>query len=58
MAPEPPEPDSLLWDTPNVIFSPHASALVPDMYLGRREVFKENLANQPFIYECDKVAGY
>ena len=62
MAPEPPEPDSLLWTTPNVIFSPHASALVPDMYLGRREVFKENLrrylANQPFIYECDKVAGY
>ena len=62
MAPEPPDPDSLLWDTPNVIFSPHASALTPDMYLGRREVFKENLrrfiANQPFIYECDKVAGY
>ncbi len=62
MEPEPPEPDSLLWTTPNIIFSPHASALVPDMYLGRREVFKENLRrylnNQPFIYECDKVAGY
>jgi phosphoglycerate dehydrogenase-like enzyme len=62
MAPEPPESDSLLWDTPNVIFSPHASALVPDMYIGRREVFKENLrrfiAGEPFIYECDKVEGY
>ena len=62
MAPEPPEPDSPLWTTPNVIFSPHASALVPDMYLGRREVFKENLRrhlnNQPFIYECNKAAGY
>ena len=62
MAPEPPDPDSLLWTTPNVIFSPHASALVPDMYLGRREVFKENLrrylAGEPFIYECDKVEGY
>lgn len=62
MEPEPPEPDSLLWDTPNVIFSPHASALVPTMYTGRREVFKENLrryiAGEPFIYECDKVAGY
>ena len=63
MEPEPPEPDSLLWSTPNVIFSPHASALVPDMYLGRREVFKENLRryiwqDQPFIYECDKAAGY
>ena len=62
MEPEPPDPDSLLWTTPNIIFSPHASALVPDMYLGRREVFKENLrrylAGEPFIYECDKVAGY
>ena len=62
MEPEPPDPDSLLWDTPNVIFSPHASALVPDMYIGRREVFKENLrrylAGDPFIYECDKAAGY
>ena len=62
MEPEPPDSDSLLWDTPNVIFSPHASALVPDMYLGRREVFKANLrrylAGEPFIYECDKAAGY
>ena len=62
MEPEPPYPDSPLWDTPNVIFSPHASALVPGMYIGRREVFKENLlrflSGDPFLYECDKVAGY
>ncbi len=62
MEPEPPDPESLLWHTPNVIFSPHASALVPTMYTGRREVFKENLrrylAGEPFLYECDKAAGY
>ena len=62
MEPEPPSPDSPLWDTENVIFSPHASALTPDMYRGRREVFKENLrrylAGEPFLYECDKAAGY
>ena len=29
---------------------------------GRREIFKENirrfLANKPFIYVCDKIAGF
>ncbi len=60
--PEPPEPDSPLWGTPNIILSPHCSALTPDMYLGRREVFKDNLrrylANQPLMNVCDKIVGY
>ncbi len=60
--PEPPYPDSPLWNTPNILLSPHSSALTPQMYLGRREVFKENLrryiAGEEFLYVCDKKAGY
>ncbi len=60
--PEPPAPDSPLWDTPNIVLTPHASALTPSLYIGRREVFKENLrrylAGEPFLYVCDKRAGY
>ena len=45
----------------NVVVSPHASALTPDMSEGRRRIFKENLrrflANEPFLYVCDKRAG-
>ena len=60
--PEPPDPDSPLWDTPNIILSPHASALTRDLYVGRRECFKENLrrylAGEPFLYVCDKHQGF
>ncbi len=59
---EPPAPDSPLWDTPNIILTPHASAFTPNLYIGRREVFKENLrrylAGEPFLYVCDKKAGF
>ena len=51
-----------LWEHPEVLISPHVSALTTEMWDGRREIFKENLrryiANEPFIYVCDKTAGY
>ena len=54
--------DSPWWDLDNVIISPHASALTVEMWEGRREIFRENLrrflANEPFIYVCDKTAGF
>ena len=60
--PEPPAPDNPLWENPNVIISPHASAFTPGLYIGRREVFKENfrryLAGEPFLHVCDKQLGY
>ena len=62
LAQEPLPSDSPLWDMDNVVVSPHASALTPDMSEGRRRIFKENLrrflANEPFLYVCDKSAGF
>ena len=59
---EPLPKDSPWWDLDNVIISPHASALTVEMWEGRREIFRENLrrflANEPFIYVCDKTAGF
>ena len=62
VAQEPLPGDSPLWDLDNVVLSPHASASTPDMSEGRRRIFKENLrryiANEPFLYVCDKRAGF
>ncbi len=62
MAVEPLPADSPLWDMDNVILSPHASALTAEMWEGRRQIFKENLrrflADEPFLYMCDKQAGF
>ena len=59
---EPLPQESPLWDLDNVVLSPHASALTPQMYEGRRQIFRENLrrflSNQPFLYVCDKRAGF
>ncbi len=59
---EPLPEDSPWWGLENVIISPHASALTTQMWEGRREVFKENLrrflANESFLYICDKRAGF
>ena len=56
-----PENDPL-WSHPEVLISPHVSALTSEMWDGRREIFKENLrrylSNKPFLYVCDKTAGY
>ncbi len=59
---EPLPPDSAWWGLDNVIISPHASALTAEMWEGRREIFRENLrrflADEPFLYVCDKTAGF
>ena len=59
---EPLPEDSPLWDMDNVVLTPHLSARSPDALAGARENFRENLrrflANEPFIYVCDKRAGF
>jgi phosphoglycerate dehydrogenase-like enzyme len=61
-AEEPLPQDSPLWDAPNVLVTPHASALTPEMTEARQQIFKENLSrfldNKPFLYVCDKRAGF
>ena len=62
LAQEPLPEDSPLWDMENVILSPHASGVPPEMFEGRKQIFKENLwrflANEPFLYVPDKKTGY
>ncbi len=61
-AQEPLPDDSPFWDMDNVVISPHSSAVTSRMFEDRRAIFKENLrrflANEPFLYVCDKRAGY
>jgi len=62
VAVEPLPDDSPLWDMDNVVLSPHVASMTAEMWDGRRQVFKENLrrflANEPFLYVCDKRAGF
>ena len=59
---EPPPPESPLWGLENVILSPHASALSPQLYEGRRRVFIGNLRRflegKPLAFVCDLRRGY
>jgi phosphoglycerate dehydrogenase-like enzyme len=59
---EPLPQDSPLWDLETVILTQHASALSPELYEGRRQVFKDNLARflngESLRHVCDKSAGY
>ena len=61
-AQEPLPDDSPFWDMDNVVISPHSSAVTSRMFEDRRAIFKENLrrflANEPFLYVCDKRAGF
>jgi phosphoglycerate dehydrogenase-like enzyme len=61
-AEEPPAPDSPLWDAPNLLLSPHVSADSPQLWVRRKEIFKENLrrylAGEPLLNVCDKRAGF
>jgi phosphoglycerate dehydrogenase-like enzyme len=62
LAVEPLPPESPFWDMKNVVVTPHASALTPEMSRGRQEIFIENLrrflGNEPFLYVCDKRTGF
>ena len=59
---EPLPADSPLWDTPNIILSPHVSADSPQMWERRRQTFKENLrrylAGESMLNVCDVKMGY
>ena len=59
---EPLPQDSPLWDLDEVFISPHASALTPALYEGRRRVFRNNLrrflAGAPLKGMCDQTLGY
>ena len=51
-----------LWDLDEVFISPHASALTPELYEGRREAFRSNLrrflAGEALEGLCDQTLGY
>jgi phosphoglycerate dehydrogenase-like enzyme len=59
---EPLPPDSPLWGVDNILISPHCSATSPALWVGRREIYAENLrrflADEPFLYVCNKREGY
>jgi len=59
---EPLPENSRLWTLPNVILTPHSSALTPELYEMRRQTFKANLklfaAGEPLMNICDKTAGF
>ena len=61
-AEEPPAPDSPLWDSPNLLLSPHVSADSPQLWERRKDIFKENfrryLAGEPFLNVCNKRTGF
>ena len=61
-AQEPLPPDNPLWDAPNMLISPHCSPDSLQMWVRRKQIFKENLrrflAGEPMVNVCNKRAGY
>jgi phosphoglycerate dehydrogenase-like enzyme len=59
---EPLEPTSPLWNTPNLLITPHVAGNRPDYWDAALEIFLENLrryrANEPLLNVVDKQAGY
>jgi phosphoglycerate dehydrogenase-like enzyme len=59
---EPLEPDSVYWDLPNVIVTPHVSGSMQDYWTPLLALFTENLrrleCGEPLLNVVDKVAGY
>lgn len=60
--PEPLPEDSLLWELPNVILSPHTSGLSPSNLIRRFDMFNRNLElfinNKPLENQVDFTEGY
>ena len=61
--PEPIEPDSKLWDTPNLVITPHVSSDDGESYVRLTlELFVKNLKlfieNKPLVNQIDKKLGY
>ena len=61
--PEPIDPNSKLWDTPNLVITPHVSSDDGESYIRLTlELFVKNLdlfvANKPLINKIDKKLGY
>lgn len=61
-ATEPLPPDSLLWDMPNVIITPHNSWSTPHLEAREATLFLDNLERyvrgEPLRYVVDKALGY
>jgi phosphoglycerate dehydrogenase-like enzyme len=60
---EPIEPDSELWNTPNLVITPHVSSDDGESYVRLTlELFLKNLelfiANKPLVNQIDKKLGY
>jgi phosphoglycerate dehydrogenase-like enzyme len=61
-AQEPLPADHFLWDTPNLVITPHCAPKSPVTRNREYEMTYENirrfLANEPLLNVCDKVAGF
>jgi len=59
---EPLPADSPFWTLDNVLLSPHASGITPEMWEGRRDILRENLRRYidglQMLDVCDKEAGF
>jgi len=59
---EPLDPKSPLWDMPNVIISPHSSAITPKMFEQRKQIFRDNfkrfLSRKTLNHICNKKEGF
>ena len=61
--PEPIDPHSKLWDTPNLVITPHVSSDDGESYVRLTlELFVKNLKffieNKPLVNQIDKKFGY
>ena len=61
---EPPQPDSPLWDTPNLLLTPHVAGNLTMAYTRKRntEMFCEDLIRyahgEQLLHEVDRSLGY
>jgi phosphoglycerate dehydrogenase-like enzyme len=59
---EPLEANSPLWETPNLLITPHVAGNRPDYWDAALAIFLENLrryrAGEPLLNVVDKEAGY